>query len=272
VLRDLLPLVRQRLGEGHRQTLNLLAGIANVEQAMGDECDHEARIKAVRLSLKVMRRDPENSPLLETMLGLALAYSDAGRIDEALEAYQSSVHAATEANDPRAMSQSLRNFGLFLADQEHPYEAKQLLRLAVQQAAKALDVNVTVKGLVALAIFLQHVGHIEEAEAAFGHFADLGQSAHPDVAQADRHWQALQAGVHCGCARAVPVLAWKVRRHLLERLPPGYLNNFFIDAKDGRLLFVVYPEKDRDQELNDLVKTTIAEALDELYSHKIRKD
>src|SRR5262249_21775547 len=143
----------------------------------------------------------EPSRALDAVLGLALADDEAGRVEDALDAYNEAVRRAEKLRSAPAMSNVARNFGLFLVH-TRPYDARAWLERAIDEAKRAGEAVPLARAQLALGIQLQHAGTVLAARPLLLRAIGGLPKTHPEHALARAHLDALDAGVSCACAAA----------------------------------------------------------------------
>jgi tetratricopeptide (TPR) repeat protein len=199
VLQEAHALALTRFGTGNALTIDALSHIANHEARRGDGCDHQRRRRALAELVAFFdgRRDARQGILAR--LGLALAESDAGDGDGALLTYEAARAAAKELGEPGLRATVLRNMGLQLASQGQRELAEKKLRAALKFAKEANDPREVQGARVALGIFLQHGGQLDEARGFLRRALGTGDPTHPDVLCARSHLDAIEQRGSCGC-------------------------------------------------------------------------
>jgi tetratricopeptide (TPR) repeat protein len=260
VLHDLLELLTRRLGEEHAAALNTLTLLANLERSLGDTA---ARAVAIRRVIGILDRKKDLEKALHAVLGLALAQSEAGAVDDAAKTYAEAQTRAAALAQPALQSQVLRNYGLFLADHARRAEAEPLLRQAVTFAEKAGDPEMLGRAQVALGVFLQHGQQLEPARPLLAAALRTLDPAHLDAICARSHLAALEAGGACGCGDLRQASAQALREFILARVPLDLLGQLDVDdAPDGWKIQVQLqrePVEDELEQLNRVITHAVEE-------------
>ncbi len=271
VVADLEPVVTKRLGEDHQVTLNLVTFQANLERDLGPQGDSKRRIAAARRVIAVYDRQSRAADALQTVLGLAMALSDAGQNDDAAAAYRDALGRAQKLNDPRLVSQVRRNYGLYLAELKRRDEASTELRAAVDDARKAGDNEMLGRSEIALAMFLQHGGGLEEARPLLEDGIRLLDPAEPDALCARSHLDAIVNRKSCGCGDMGTALATALREFVMSRLPKDTpLDRLDVTRKGEDLAIQVHLKRKPTQDELDHLNRVISHAQHE-FSRRLAK-
>jgi tetratricopeptide (TPR) repeat protein len=256
MLRDLVPLISGRLGEQHDAMIQILTAMANLDRSLGDA---QSREQAIRRVIAAHDARHEAKQAISAKLGLALAQSEAGQTDEAIETYRHAVEGAKGLGDSQLHSQVLRNFGLYYAELDRLADAEQTLRLAVGAARKSREDEMIGRAEVALGIFLQHHGRADEAESLLAGAIQHLDSAHPDALCARSHLQAIESGSGCGCGDMRDALGDAFRQFVLQRIPQGLVKDVRVAIDEGQ--FDVHVEMAREPTPEE------QELLDKTFQH-----
>lgn len=263
VLADAMALCWHRLGEGHPVTLNLLAHQANLERELGPHGDHALRQEAIHRVIGIYERLGQEPDVIQTLQGLAVAQTDAGQTDAALATYAAALARAERLPHGAQRSQVRRNYGLFLAELERRPEAEVQLRAAVQDAERVHDHEMLGRALVALGIFLQHDGRLDEAAPLLQQAARHLAPAHPDAICGRSHLEAIRTGAACGCGNPEGAVAEAFRDFVLERLPRDLLEELHVGIDDGDFQINVAlqrePTPEELEHLNRVMEHALAE-------------
>jgi tetratricopeptide (TPR) repeat protein len=243
VLKDLLGLAVPRLGEEHRQTINLLIALSNAERTIGDA---EAWAESVRRVLAIHDRLGQSGEALQAAQGLAMALSVAGRKEEAEATYRDAVARAERVHDLSAQAQVARNFGLFLAEIERRDEATPLLRAAMAFAEKAGNQVESGRCRVALGIFLQHGEDLDEARELLAAALEKLHPAHPDALVGRSHLQAIEQKRSCGCGDMSEAFCEALKKAMLGQFPAGLVDKLDVGLSEDRQNLDVGVHLDRE--------------------------
>jgi tetratricopeptide (TPR) repeat protein len=198
-LSDFLSEAVENLGEDQIHVVNFLSSMANLEGMLGSSGDPLARQEAIRRVVAIHDRMQNPSLAFQAVLGLANAQSDAQQWDEALISYRDAETRAEQIRNLSLTSQAQRNYGLCLAEAGKRIEAEELLRKAIFSAACAIDVELLGRSHVALGIFLQHGGHLDQALDVLNQGIKILPPDHADAQIARSHLTALNSGKNCDC-------------------------------------------------------------------------
>ncbi len=266
VLLEIAALVTEHCGATSLARLNLLAQIANNETEAGAEANHEVRLLAARMSYDALKETGDVERIIQGLMGLAYAQTEAGNSADAEDSYRKARLLAEEKADYSLASQVARNHGLALAEQEERERAEPLLRDAIALAERSMDRVMQGRSECALGIFLQHGDRHEEAkpllEAALEHLP----ATEADAIYARSHYTALQQGGACGCGQMEGAFFENyclAIREQVEKEMPGLLKSIAYKGGDDEEagLQVEINRKPTDQELERLhIVVTQAEA------------
>lgn len=147
-----------------------------------------------------MLNDPEDR--IQMRQGLAMSYSRCGRpIESVRHAYQQAASEADKYDLPLTAAGVARNWALFEAECEQTEEAERHFDHAIGLARKAGAEGQEQLGrsLIAKGIFLQHLGHPEQARPLLDEGTGLLPATHADAACGVLHQVALENGLNCSC-------------------------------------------------------------------------
>jgi Tfp pilus assembly protein PilF len=197
--------------------LKALAVLTNVARSVG--ADRERQQALAQMHAIALARDDARLAL-QTMLGLALAESEAGQEASAEASYHLAAVTA-EPLGPDAVSDVYRNFGLFLGEIGRADDADAALRRSVEVAASA-----EARGHAELSygIYAQHEGRSAEAALLLTSALAKLPANHPDRAFAQVHLQALRERRPCGCGAPQQIDA-DLTALVLEQLPAGLVDS-----------------------------------------------
>jgi tetratricopeptide (TPR) repeat protein len=233
VLRELLPVLKQRFGPDHALVTNTLIHVANLEAMCGAECDFQVRLQVTREVLETFDRQGRTKEAVQTLQGLALAYAEAGRHEPAIEQYRQAVERAERSRDAALSSQVHRNFGLLLAELDRDAEAEAELTQAHRAAERCGEQEMLGRAGIALGIFYQHRERFSEARPLLEAALQRLNPAHPDAVTGRSHLQAVEAGRPCGCGNQGEALAAAFREFVLSRLPQDLLEHLEVRLEDN---------------------------------------
>lgn len=198
--------------------MSTLATIANYAQAL-DRMDDRIRALEHYVELAGNLSTDDEAFALQ---GLALAYEEAGRVDDATARYEQALEAA----DGQA-AQVRRNFALFLAEHDEPDRAEALFHEALDRA----DGEVWARTTGAYGIFLHHAERYDEAVLRLQACIDGLPPSHPDRLSADAHLQFARNAESCNCDVGMPVaLSGFVHDVINEYVPDDLLDDVVVSA------------------------------------------
>ncbi|GAB3152786.1 hypothetical protein GCM10027290_44200 [Micromonospora sonneratiae] len=260
VLTDLVAILEARLGVDHQATLNVLSTLANVGH---DHSDQSGRIDAIQRVLASYDRQGRAEEALMAALGLAMAQSDVGNEEKALRTYESAHARAERIGRPELTSQVLRNWGLALREAGQVHLAEQRLTEAVTQARRGADHETLGRADIALGLFLQHEGRLEDARAVLEEGLSALDPVHPDAIVGRSHLGAVMAGSTCGCGDLKTTITDAFRQFVISRLPADLLADLAVTIEDGDFQIRVElrrePTEDELERLNGVVQSAHAE-------------
>jgi tetratricopeptide (TPR) repeat protein len=263
VVQDLLPVLKKRFGPDHSRVISTLINIANLESTRGKQGDFAVRIQASREVLDAYDRQRKPKEAVQTLQGIALALSQAGRPDEAVETYGQAAERAQQLKDPALTSQIQRNFGLLLSELKRDDEAEARFCGAVQDAKGSADLEMLSRSQIALGIFYQHRQRLSEAQPLLETALKNITPAHPDAVIARSHLQAVKSGQACGCGNQGEAMAAAFREFVLSRLPQDLLERFDVRLENNDFKVQVHlkrkPEQQELEHLDRIVKHALAE-------------
>jgi tetratricopeptide (TPR) repeat protein len=261
VLADLLPLIEQRFGPDHAHTRNVLTTIANHEAEQGEDCNHDVRLDATRKVLASLRRTGQKEQALHVRQGLALALNVAGRDDEALTVYREALEEALGTDDRGLISQIRRNYGLFLIDRGRLPEGEGELRLAVEAAEAAEDLDRWGRGEAALGVFLMHRQRPDEARPFLERALTHLDPSHADSVCARHHLNALVQGQACSCGDQMGALLEQLRAYIWKQVPRGLLTEVELSVQENDLSVGVHLAREASEEEVERLQILINQAI-----------
>jgi tetratricopeptide (TPR) repeat protein len=269
VLEELLPMLTKRFGESDDQVLGALSRIANLECRLGD---HKARIHAARRLVAACEAGNRAKMVVQALMGLALAQSDAGDFDGTDASYRAAAERAQALNDAALLSQVRRNHGLFQSNRGQKTEAEATMRAAIADAERSGNAEMLARGRVALGIFVQHNGRLDEARPLLADAVAALEPAHPDAVTARSHLMAVQGGSACGCGDTRLALTQAYRQFVLSQLPPGMVEDFKVELEDNDFKIGVYlARQPTDEEMAQLERIN-RHALQQFRQRLMRRD
>jgi tetratricopeptide (TPR) repeat protein len=178
-----------------------------------------------------------------------------GLYQEALrEAEALAVRASPSADAQR--SSTLRNHGLWLAEQGRRAEAEPLLAAAVQTT----HLESRGKALVAYGIFLQHGGDIEAAQRHLEQGVAMLPPQDRDALCGRSHLDAVRTGGSCGCGDTVAALASALRQIVDPHLPQGLVAELSLDERyDLRVTLAREPQDGEMEQLERVLQHGMAQ-------------
>ncbi|GAA2382251.1 hypothetical protein Cme02nite_53380 [Catellatospora methionotrophica] len=260
VLKALVAVLERRLGPDHQATLNALSALANSGRDRGD---HAGRVEAIQRVLASYDRQGMAEQALMAALGLAMAQSEVGDEDGALHTYASAHTRAERIGSPVLVSQVLRNWGLALREAGQPQPAEQRLGEAVAHARRGSDGETLGRAGVALGLFLQHEGRLEQARPVLEEGLSVLDPVHPDAMIGRSHLGAVLDGRTCGCGDMGTTITDAFREFVIGRLPADLLARLDVAVVDDDFKIDVElrrePTEEELQRLNAVVSSAYAE-------------
>jgi tetratricopeptide (TPR) repeat protein len=242
--------------------LNTQMMICNLARAIGD---HYARVEAAQRSLELGQEMKEAAVVINCVEGLAMALEDAGKSDEAKQAYESALSEAESAETeeaPELVANVLRNYGLWHSEKEDFERAGDLLKRSVLSAAKAESPDMHGRCLAAYGIFLQHQERPKVALEVLEEAIVKLPVAHADRFCAMSHLFALQQGHPCPCnSDTAQEAASAIVEEIVRRsAPPGLLESIKIGGPEGVQVHLARePSGDEMEQLSQIVELAMAQ-------------
>lgn len=249
---DLQKQLAIQLGEGHALREPALILLSNLEREAKNPTGSQ---KALKLLANLYHGQRKLEPMLEAMMGLAMAQSEGNDHDGAQATYRDVVERSIKYNKPAAQIRALHNQGLHLAELDRRAEAEVPLRQAV-----ALNGGVnSSRAKVALGIFLQHGGNLTEAEQLLTEaLAELP----PDISDtfpARNHLKAIQENRSCGCGDGAGAVTEGFQAFLDTQLPPEFQGVVRVDFEGESM--EVHVERELSEEEAQRLHLVIQHAL-----------
>lgn len=227
ILGELAEWLGARRGLNHASLLHIYAAIGNTARLMGD---HETRIEALERVQTVADHNNNVHDSIKTDLALALALGEAGRHTDAERLYRRGFDRASETGDRKMCSSVLRNLGLYLAEQNRRDEAYAVLQQAVLEGQTGSDPEATGRAMIALGIFRQHDGHLDQARELLEQALAILPVAQPDTLYARSHLDAILTNKSCGCGNMAKALTEALHGLVLPHAPPNLIARLEMDA------------------------------------------
>ncbi|VTS02545.1 tetratricopeptide repeat protein [Tuwongella immobilis] len=260
VMQQLRELLSARLGATHpilHPTLSYLANLAR------DANDHAARIAAIGDALEVAQALDDRPVALHTLLGLALAFSDAGMLDDAEATYQTTHELARSWNDPAILSQVCRNYGLFHREWGDSDAAERLLQEAVEAGNRGEDALTAARAKIALGIFLQHARRNDEAKPLLESALASMDPAHPDALTAKSHLEAIELGRDWNADKLSRAACEAFAEYVRARLPEQLLKRIDVRLVADRFKTDLYLHREATPD----EMTQINRAIEDAHQH-----
>jgi len=150
-----------------------------------------------------------------------------------------------------------------LAEAERFAEAEQRMREAVAYAQRGADHEMLGRAQIALGLFLQHRGRLDEARQIVEAGLAVMDPAHPDAIIGRSHLGAIHQGESCGCGALGDTLSAAFRDFVLARLPADLLSGLDVNIVDGEFKVEVQlnrePAPDELDHLNRVMNAATAE-------------
>jgi tetratricopeptide (TPR) repeat protein len=257
----LIARVEDERGDESPLMPHVFAAQANTARTSGD---HEARIRACDALLDWLDDAQDHLQAIDATLALALAFSDAGRHDDAKEAYEEAAERARTLRDPLKEAQVLRNYAVYVAHGSDPASADRIFRQAASVAVAAKSNEAVGRTLVAYGIYQQHQNRLEEAKTMLEDALALLEPSHPDTLYARSHLSAIVEKKSCGCGDMTGALSEALRAMAMPHLPEGLLTHLAASfAADGGFKLDVQlarePTPEELEHLNRVLQQAVAE-------------
>jgi tetratricopeptide (TPR) repeat protein len=260
VLQELTGALAARLGAGHQAHVNAVIATSNVARACRDWRASEAALaELAKLSDAAGKRERA----LEARLGIASAQSEDGRAEDALATYREAARRA-DTIDKAAQSRVARETGLYFSKLERREEAEKELRRSLVLADEAEHGELMGRVRIALGIFLQHQAELGEAQRLLDGGIRYLDAADPDAICARSHIEAIVENRSCGCGDMGNAMGSTLREIVLERAPPGLLENIRIEMVDGKPNVQVQLKREPKKDEIDLLNRLIRHATEEV--------
>ncbi len=228
VLAKLRHFVVERRGLDAPMVVHVVAAMADVAR-QGDL--HEAREGAYRWLVSAFEVQGQPARGVDALLALALTKSETGQPSEAEELYRQAIDRANELGDAAKRSSVLRNFALFLAEQQRP-EAASVFADATAAARHSDDAETLGRSLLAEGIHVQHNGALETAKAKLQEALRLLPPSHPDALIGRSHLNAIEQGGSCGCGSMDFALSQSLAAIARPHLPEGLLRSVSVQLDE----------------------------------------
>ncbi|MBO3742642.1 tetratricopeptide repeat protein [Actinoplanes flavus] len=265
LITTVVAVLEQRLGADHQGTINALSALANLGRDSGDQA---GRVEAIERVLASYERQGRTEEALMAELGLAMARDDAGDSEGSLRAYASAYERSQLIGRPEVISQVLRNWGLALRDAGRTGPAEQRLTQALEQARRGADHDTVGRAGVALGLFLQHEGRLDEARTILEEGLAVMDPVHPDALVGRSHLSAVRDGRTCGCGDMPSTIAEAFREFVITRLPGDLLDRLEVAIVDNDFKIDVHLRREPTEaelgRLNEVFATAQAE-----FRHRI---
>src|SRR5262245_16686747 len=129
---------------------NVNTQLANIARLSGD---HEVRIEACRMAIKLCGGMDDPKHVVNAWEGLGMALDDAGQSSEAEKAYRSALEKAQASRQRRLVSNVLRNYAVWLDENGRKEDAAKTHLQAVAEGAASSDPVMHGRSLAASGIF-----------------------------------------------------------------------------------------------------------------------
>lgn len=227
--------------------LQALAMITNLARGAGLQ---GPRVNALLHMHQIALQRGDQGLAVQTMLGLALAESEADDIHAAEASYNLAISLAADLGVD-VQSDVQRNYGLFLAEIGRLGAAEAALRRAVElaDAPDALGMAELSYG-----IFAQHQGRPDEAALLLKAGLDKLPADHPDRAFGEDHLQAVRERRACRCGETRDVGA-ELTAYVQEKMP-GIVARITVSDGNPNVELVRQPSNDE----MGLLRTIVQEA------------
>jgi tetratricopeptide (TPR) repeat protein len=240
---------------------NVNTQLANIARLSGD---HEVRIEACRMAIKLCGGMDEPKHVINAWEGLAMALDDAGQPGEAEKAYRSALERAQASRQRRLVANVLRNYAIWLDEKGRKDEAAKTHLQAVVEGAASSDTVMHGRSLAASGIFHQHQGRRDQATQELQQALQLLPASHPDAFCAQSHLIALEQGLACMCSGDTGSDAISKLVEQMVRAKAGdLLKSLKIDIKDEgpdvKVELAREPKPAEIEHLNRVISQALAE-------------
>lgn len=221
------------LTKNHPGSATLAAALGTLAGLSGSVGDVAGQISAIDKAIEIYRGRNEDGFAIQALQGRALALAEAGDDPNAEADYKAALSQATMASSFPLMSQLGRNIARFLSDRNRETEASEYYQQAVQWAREAAHPEMTGKALTAWGLFLTHLGEESRAKGALDEALELLPAQDNHAIAARDHLESIEQGRPCVCLDPVQVTARKLRRKVLQALPPRTARSVDISMDSG---------------------------------------
>ncbi|QDT33906.1 tetratricopeptide repeat protein [Thalassoglobus polymorphus] len=224
--------------------------------------NHPARIAAFQ---RIMENIGEHHPeSVNTLLGMAMAYTDAGQTSSADDAYESALRVSSQNGPPASQAQVQRNYAIHLAETARIEPAKQMHQEAIGNARKSGNEELLGRTLCAYGIFLQHAGQTEGVVEFLEESLLALPKSHPDALSAESHLVALREGDSCQCSETnIDSYLDFLKKLVLDRAPEGLVDQITYDEADLESPVSVSvtrePTEEESQQLFNAIQNSLTE-------------
>jgi len=263
MLQELVDPLSAKLGDAHSSVLNVLISISNVERNAGKDRDSAARISVIQKVIAIFEKQGKPREVINGLLGLALAHSDAGDNEQALSIYWDAADRASKLGDRGLASQIHRNCALLLSEMGRSADAEKMLKDAVDEARQVSNSELLGRALIALGIFLQHQNRLTEAQPLLKEGQTHLPPTDPDSITAGSHLRAIETGGGCGCGDTGAAIAQAFHGFVMARLPADLLSRLDVELKEGDFEVGVHLQREPKPEEVAHLERTINHALTE---------
>ncbi len=145
-------------------------------------------------------------------------------------------------------------------------DAEEKLGGAIENATENANTALEAQARVALGIYYQHHGRLEDALTFLDHALSGLEQSEADYAAGRYHLDVLNSGFACNCFDEALVVGRAIRDFVLERVPEGLISHFAAEVKeDGNVNLEIEVTRELTGEEEQVVNATIDEAL-QVYS------
>jgi len=212
-------------------------GMVVLTSALVNACrnagDHETRVQGLQWLIRDCETRGQEPEAIHLLQGLAMAYGEAGKPEQAVKSYQEAVERAKKAKHGVSLSNALRNYGLYLSEQQRRSEAAPLLEAALSAGKSCGEPEVHGEAAAAYGIFLQHDKALEKAAPLLREAVELMPPAHPHALMARNHLNALEKSGSCGCGDMDEAISQNLKRMIEKKAPAGLIKELRIRLVPG---------------------------------------
>ncbi len=219
----------RRLGERSDELKAALVAAVHAAREAGSLGAQRQHIGSL---IELTRARGEAREVQHLTMALSLVAEKDGNLLDAERLLRDGVRMANELDDARARCHALRQLGTFEVQQKRP-EGENVLRRALLEAIAADVTDEANLTRVALGVYLQHGGRLDEARELLTEAIAGLDPATNQAFTARSHLDAIRDGGGCGCGRGEQAYQATLESLVRPELPDGLLES--IELHDGEI-------------------------------------